>query len=587
MKPLKKIIFIIFLAINDRSSAQYETIFKIPFPQQYHAIDSVIDVLTKKDTINALKIIGQMGKVAEQSNNELILLNFKRSLLNFRYIHSHDLHDTIYLNRLIKDANNLLADVDEKKYPEIAAMIHVTLGNTYYYKINKYSLAFTHFISAYNLFKNISNEKFPDRQYSQYAIALAYYQFNDFDNAIILGKEIESLYPVENYISLFTNQMIGAAYLNLKKYDSALAYFQWVFGHTRYSSNSIAWQGIALGSIGDTYFLQDQFSKAAAYLEQAVKYTVEGDVPDNTAGFAAHLTAIYLKQKNIALTKKYIEIAQHAAWQANSPKNYFTVYQSLFDYYKEVGNTALALLYLDSAVVFKDSLDKIRDVNLKYQGQMAVENERRRQDEKIFAQEKSKQKIIRNGLIAFILLTMLITLLFYNRARLKRKHREQQLISEKQLAEAELINATTKLNEFTKSIIEKNVLIEKVSVEIARLNKKYRQLQDQQSKTASQDDNSVKLLQESVLLTDDDWKKFTQLFDKVHAGFLIRLKEAFPALTPAETRFVALSKLKLNYKEMAAMLGVSTDAIRQARSRLKKKLNLADDAALEEAITGI
>jgi len=587
MKPLKKLIFIVFLAASHVSSAQYETVFKIPFPQQYHATDSLIDILTKTDTINALKIIEQMANTAEQSHNELILLNFKRSVLNFRYIRSRDLHDTVYLNKLIEDANNLLAEVDEKKYPEIAAMIHVTLGNTYYYKVNKYSPAFTHFISAYNLFKNISNEKFPDRQYSQYAIALAYYQFNDFDNAIVLGKEIESLYPVKNYISLFTNQMIGAAYLNLKKYDSAIVYFQWVLGHTNYSSNSIAWRGIALGSIGDAYFFRDQFTKATSYLEPAVKYTVDGDVPDNTAGFAAHLSAIYLQQKNILLTKKYIEIAQHAAWQANSPKNYFIVYQSLSDYYKEVGNTAMALLYLDSSVVFKDSLDKIRDVNLKYQGQMAVENERRRQDEKIFAQEKSNQKIIRNALIGFILLSMLITLLFYNRARLKRKHREEQLLSEKQLAEAELINATTKLNEFTKSIIEKNDLIEKVSTEIDRLNKKYRQLQHQQSETVSPDDNSIKLLQESVLLTDDDWKNFTQLFDKVHKGFLVRLKEEFPALTPAETRFVALSKLKLSYKEMAAMLGVSTDAVRQARSRMKKKLNLTDDTALEEVIAGI
>ena len=247
----------------------------------------------------------------------------------------------------------------------------------------------------------------------------------------------------------------------------------------------------------------------------------------------------------------------------------------------------MALRYLDSSVVFKDSLHKIRDVNLKYQGQMAVENERRRQDEKIFAQEKSKQKIIRNALIAFILLSTLITILIYNRARLKRKHKEQQLVSEKQLAEAELINATTKLNEFTKSIIEKNELIEKVSVEVERLNKKYRRLQHQQSEAASPDDNSLKLLQESVLLTDDDWKNFTQLFDKVHSGFLIRLKEEFPTLTPTEIRFVVLSKLKLNYKEMAAMLGVSTDAVRQARSRLKKKLNLADDAALEDVIAGI
>ena len=76
MIALKKIIFIIFLAVSDASSAQYEAVFKIPFPQQYHAIDSIIDILTQKDTVNALKMMEQMGKAAKQTNNELILLNF-------------------------------------------------------------------------------------------------------------------------------------------------------------------------------------------------------------------------------------------------------------------------------------------------------------------------------------------------------------------------------------------------------------------------------------------------------------------------------------------------------------------------------
>ena len=88
------------------------------------------------------------------------------------------------------------------------------------------------------------------------------------------------------------------------------------------------------------------------------------------------------------------------------------------------------------------------------------------------------------------------------------------------------------------------------------------------------------------MLTDDDWKNFVRLFDTVHEGFLNRLKEKLPGLSPAETRFVALSKLRLNNKEMAAMLGVSTDAIRQTRSRLKRKLNLIDEA-LEDSLEKI
>lgn len=92
---------------------------------------------------------------------------------------------------------------------------------------------------------------------------------------------------------------------------------------------------------------------------------------------------------------------------------------------------------------------------------------------------------------------------------------------------------------------------------------------------------------EYVILTDFDWSNFTSLFDKVYPEFFIRLKQKFPQLSLSEKKFIALSKLKLDNKEMAAMLGVGTDAIRQNRSRLKKKLNLAEEIFLEEIIDQI
>jgi len=75
-------------------------------------------------------------------------------------------------------------------------MLNVYLANLYYFKVNRYNLAFTHFLKAYELYRNISVETFPDRHYTQYMIALAYYQFNDFRNAITLGKEIDSIYTL-------------------------------------------------------------------------------------------------------------------------------------------------------------------------------------------------------------------------------------------------------------------------------------------------------------------------------------------------------------------------------------------------------
>jgi hypothetical protein len=150
--------------------------------------------------------------------------------------------------------------------------------------------------------------------------------------------------------------------------------------------------------------------------------------------------------------------------------------------------------------------------------------------------------------------------------------------------------AREQLNNFTKSIIEKNELIDKAKAEILRITNDFHQLQNKQQATGTSGvagDGQLKDLYEYVILTDFDWSNFTSLFDKVYPEFFIRLKQKFPQLSLSEKKFIALSKLKLDNKEMAAMLGVGTDAIRQNRSRLKKKLNFAEEIFLEEIIDQI
>ena len=185
---------------------------------------------------------------------------------------------------------------------------------------------------------------------------------------------------------------------------------------------------------------------------------------------------------------------------------------------------------------------------------------------------------------------MIISFLLYNRAQLKNKSRQMKLIAEKQLAGNKLQAATQQLNAFTLSIREKNEFIEKVTREIDKVNEELNLEKNKQQNSAGLpkiDSHSLRLLQASDLHTDEDWKKFTGLFEKVHQDFFLRLKNKLPGLSPAETRFAALTKLKLSNKEMATMLGVGTDAIRQIRSRLKKKLNADFETSIEELMEKI
>lgn len=80
-------------------------------------------------------------------------------------------------------------------------------------------------------------------------------------------------------------------------------------------------------------------------------------------------------------------------------------------------------------------------------------------------------------------------------------------------------------------------------------------------------------LQTTTILTQAEWDTFQKLFDEVHPGYRVQIKQDHPKITSAELRYLLLEKLQLSTKEMAAMLGISPNAVQVTRHRLQKKLS--------------
>lgn len=73
---------------------------------------------------------------------------------------------------------------------------------------------------------------------------------------------------------------------------------------------------------------------------------------------------------------------------------------------------------------------------------------------------------------------------------------------------------------------------------------------------------------------DEEWEKFEKYFDQVHADFIHRLKEKYPALTPTDLKLCAYLKMNISTKEIAPLLNISVRGVEISRYRLRKKLNL-------------
>jgi DNA-binding CsgD family transcriptional regulator len=91
-------------------------------------------------------------------------------------------------------------------------------------------------------------------------------------------------------------------------------------------------------------------------------------------------------------------------------------------------------------------------------------------------------------------------------------------------------------------------------------------------------------LVQTVILTGKNWGRFRELFEQVHPGYLQRLVDTIPDISPSEIKLMALAKLNFSNKEMAAALGVAQQSIRVTWFRLRKKADFNEEGTNQELV---
>jgi PAS domain S-box-containing protein len=83
---------------------------------------------------------------------------------------------------------------------------------------------------------------------------------------------------------------------------------------------------------------------------------------------------------------------------------------------------------------------------------------------------------------------------------------------------------------------------------------------------------------------DRDWKMLIANFEEVHPGFFSRLKKTHPQLSSGDIKHCACIKMNFGTKEIARFFNIKAPSVQIARVRLKKKMNLPDEADLRSYI---
>lgn len=470
-------------------------------------------------------------------------------------------------------------------------------GYYYFFEKKDYGLALRYMVRANHVFKKIGYDNIQEQGYHLYQLAFVYYHLRNYHESI---KHLKTAlqHPIASPISkIFVLNTIGQSYKKLYDLDSALHYFSMTYQFAQQHKDT-TWMGISAGNIGSVYVLQHKFNHAEPYFQKFYQFSLISKDSSCISDALVSLAEVNLANGDIDQALKNLQEGESIYRTRFGPfgalnvtnENYgqqVDLYKNLSLAYELKNQPSEALRYLKMSNLVNDSLEKRALISGSVAIQQQLDVEQHMSELQLLEEEKENAQQRTYFLIALIGLSGVILFMVYNRRKLKtkkdqelREEKEALLQSEKRRVEEELNHSNQLLLNYTENLRQKSELLEQVQTEI-------KALRDVHGNNMEPQELYINSLNQSTILTDEEWVNFRQLFDKVHTGFFIRLREKYPDITPAETRLLALTKLKLSNKEMASMLGISTEAIKKTRQRLRKKISITEEVDMEELVEAI
>ena len=510
-----------------------------------------------------------LQKFAEQQNDQLLLSHVQYNIQGKPIFYEKNIQKKIELIKKL-----------QQEYQERNDMFHVgdclvAIGQTQFGN-GQYALAFENLLAADEIFKKIGYKNVPLMSKYRHDFALDYFFFQDYQKAILYMKESIKLPKYNNNLDIQRYNTLGSTYLKLGRLDNAYHYFNIAYKKAKIYKDTV-WIGIIADNKGETLYEKGEYQKALGYFLEN-----ENNFTGTQHSTALNLTKTYLKLGNTKKATEYLLLARKLFPKSQSDVfgNQQVMEREKQDYYHVNRQYYLALDDYKTAFLYADSLHTVeKALDRKYNALVVgkATDQLKLLQSKMELQIHEKEKRIKNIIIISLIVIFILgtgVFLFISKNKKKLNLQKQLLLSSQlEITEQNLKLSELKLDGFKKRIQEKRQLIENMKQQLA---------------SATNVNNDIIFqLQQSTILTEEDWQNFKLLFEQVHSDFLTQLKEKYPQLSLAETRFLCLAKLNFSRKEMASALGVSTQSIHTNWYRIRKKLELSESATVEDLIKTI
>ncbi len=559
-----------WLMLTQTAQAQVDTLFRLSPDQRilrlwqkapFFAIDHP-PYLTAHDST---RVFAQLDRLA----------TFARSQDDDRLFWTIQLHKILFRHTLVRFAGKPSAVlVAAQTYLEQCPVPVVLASYWYYrggyeYEKKQFDEGFRWLLRAQQAFEQIGYEHIPEISEYLRDMGERYYFFGEYTTSI--RYLVDSFrYPAwVKRAEISAHNTMGLCYQHLHQYAQAQDYFSQTLTLAGKHGDS-AYVAIANTNLGNVLLLRSKPGLALPYLYKGYRFSWHR-IPENRVPENAALTALYLAQALLALdstqkARTYIDRSTHLF--TNRPwSNYdLQYYQAQTQYYKKVGDFHLAMINQDSLRGVEESQRTLFNIRLLAASQSQVNAERYLNNLRTLEAQEKNAVLVRNIILIAAVLLMLAGIYALRQNQRKRWHEKQVLLAQQQRAEQLLA-------QYMANIQEKNQLIDTISAQL------------HQAEPTSPPRRPINSLLNRVILTEDDWQQFKNLFEDVYPGFFSALLTRYPDLTKAEIRLLALLKLHIDTTQMSRMLGISPESIQKASYRLRKKLGVSGKLYLTDLLS--
>lgn len=320
-------------------------------------------------------------------------------------------------------------------------------------------------------------------------------------------------------------------------------------------------------------------------IELAINYYNEGlDIANANGDFGVsaeltqRLSDVHSQKGDYKKSIEYLNQTIEPYMAKGDKESLSRTYKLLSLNYKNLKQYDKAFDFLELHIELQDSILGLEKQNAINALEIEYETEKKEQEIEMLQIKDENNQLQKRGLLIGLLSFIGIAGLFlYSlRQRLKNvKIAKEKAQQELEFNQKELDLKKQELMAFALQLAHKNEVLETIKLDLNNY-----KAETENKKTIQSVVNNIDINQND----DNVWEEFRKKFLLVHKGFEDKILNQFTDLTKSELKLCSLLKMNLSSKEIANILNISSEGIKKARYRLRKKLNLESNESLQEFI---